>query len=312
MLFSRRHQGLGRVAGLHWGWLLIAIGAHAAGFYALTQTDFAQRLEASTGTATSGVGPIRVSLLADSRGESEAAGAAEEARAEHATSPILPDLAAPVDAPEPRRTEPVAAQPEALVIRTDPPRAPATEAKVPDSPGRDDPPAPTPVPTEATPPAPAPAPVAIKPPAPNPGPAPTPKAGTAAEAASALTTEVSGDHAVPASGDASGQAPDTLPATNTENQLSARFDAAHLRNSPPAYPQASRRRGEEGLVILRVKVTANGRAHEIEIAESSGHPRLDRAAQDAVARWRFEPARDGNRAIDSWVRVPVVFRLERF
>jgi protein TonB len=307
VLLSRGHQGLGRVAGLHWGWLLIAIGAHAAGFYALTQTDFAQRLEAGRGPAISDVGPIRVSVLADSREKPETPEAAEEARAEHAASPILPDLAAPIDAPEPPRTEPVAEKPEAPAIRPDPPGAPATEARVYDSPGRDDPPAPPPVPSVATPPAP----VAIDPPAPDPGPAPTPKTGKAAQPASAPTAEVSGDYAVAASGDTPGQAPDTRAATNTENQLSARFDADHLRNSPPAYPQASRRRGEEGLVILRVKVTANGRAQEIEIAESSGHPRLDRAAQDAVARWRFEPARDGMRAIDSWVKVPVVFRLER-
>jgi len=90
----------------------------------------------------------------------------------------------------------------------------------------------------------------------------------------------------------------------------ARFDAAYLRNPAPAYPAVSRRRGEQGEVVLRVKVLRNGRAETIEVAKSSGHPRLDRAAAQAVRDWRFEAARRGDETIDSWIRVPVVFRLE--
>lgn len=90
----------------------------------------------------------------------------------------------------------------------------------------------------------------------------------------------------------------------------ARFDAAYLHNPAPPYPAASRRRGEEGQVLLRVRVLASGRAAEVEIVESSRHPRLDQAARRAVADWRFEPARQGGSAVDSWLRVPVVFRLE--
>ena len=90
----------------------------------------------------------------------------------------------------------------------------------------------------------------------------------------------------------------------------ARFDAAYLRNPPPPYPPASRRRGEEGQVILRVHVGRDGLPLHVEVAESSRHPRLDQAALQAVARWRFEPARHGEVAVDSWLRVPVVFRLQ--
>ncbi|WP_168735174.1 energy transducer TonB [Pseudothauera rhizosphaerae] len=90
----------------------------------------------------------------------------------------------------------------------------------------------------------------------------------------------------------------------------ARFDAAYLHNPEPAYPQASRRRGEEGQVVLRVRVLASGRAGEVEIAESSRYPRLDHAARQAVAEWRFEPAHRGDVPVDSWLRVPAVFRLE--
>ena len=89
-----------------------------------------------------------------------------------------------------------------------------------------------------------------------------------------------------------------------------RFDADYLHNPKPVYPAFSRRNGEEGKVFLRVRVSADGSALELEIKQSSGFPRLDGAARDAVAKWRFIPARRGDEAIESWVTVPVVFALE--
>jgi len=88
------------------------------------------------------------------------------------------------------------------------------------------------------------------------------------------------------------------------------FDAAYLKNPPPVYPATSKRRGEQGQVILRVYVTAEGLAERVDIRTSSGHERLDRAAHDAVHLWRFVPARQGDRAVAAWVLVPIVFSLE--
>lgn len=89
-----------------------------------------------------------------------------------------------------------------------------------------------------------------------------------------------------------------------------RFDADYLSNPKPVYPLASRRLGEEGKVLLRVKVSPDGTALSVEIKQSSGFPRLDDAARDAVVRWRFVPARRGDEAIESWVTVPIVFSLQ--
>jgi protein TonB len=89
-----------------------------------------------------------------------------------------------------------------------------------------------------------------------------------------------------------------------------RFDADYLSNPKPVYPFASRRLGEEGKVLLRVKVSPDGTALSVEIKQSSGFPRLDDAARDAVVRWRFVPARRGDEAIESWVTVPIVFSLQ--
>lgn len=93
--------------------------------------------------------------------------------------------------------------------------------------------------------------------------------------------------------------------------VAARFDADYLQNPKPTYPPMSRRLNEEGKVLLRVHVAADGSAREVEIKQSSGFGRLDAAARDAVSRWRFVAARRGADAVDSWVAVPIVFSLEQ-
>lgn len=90
----------------------------------------------------------------------------------------------------------------------------------------------------------------------------------------------------------------------------ARFDADYLDNPKPAYPPVSRRLNEEGTVQLRVRVSAQGQPLEVEIRQTSGFPRLDAAAREAVARWRFVPARRGDEAVESWVGVPIIFKLD--
>ena len=91
--------------------------------------------------------------------------------------------------------------------------------------------------------------------------------------------------------------------------IAARFDADYLDNPKPLYPHASRRLGEEGKVVLRVFVSADGEAKRVEVKHSSGFQRLDQAAEEAVARWRFVPAKRGEQAVTAWVVVPIVFSL---
>jgi len=86
--------------------------------------------------------------------------------------------------------------------------------------------------------------------------------------------------------------------------------AVYLRNPPPRYPLAARRNGDQGIVMLRVLVSAEGLPVRVEVDQSSGFLLLDGAAADAVRGWRFVPARRGERNVEDWVRVPVEFRLE--
>jgi len=89
-----------------------------------------------------------------------------------------------------------------------------------------------------------------------------------------------------------------------------RSDAAYLNNPRPAYPLAARRRGDQGTVLIRVLVTADGMAASVSLEKTSGHPSLDEAALTAVKSWRFVPARQGGQAIESPYVVPVVFKLD--
>lgn len=92
--------------------------------------------------------------------------------------------------------------------------------------------------------------------------------------------------------------------------IAARFDADYLHNPKPVYPALSRRMNEEGKVLLKVRVSAQGSALEVAVSKSSGFPRLDAAGVDAVTRWRFVPARRGDEAIESSVVVPITFALD--
>jgi protein TonB len=88
------------------------------------------------------------------------------------------------------------------------------------------------------------------------------------------------------------------------------FNAAYLRNPLPRYPASARRTGAQGTVTLRVRVTSEGLAARVDVEKSSGSPHLDAAALEAVKAWRFVPARQGAEPVESWVLVPIVFRLE--
>lgn len=89
----------------------------------------------------------------------------------------------------------------------------------------------------------------------------------------------------------------------------SRFDADYLNNPPPPYPVHSRRLGEQGRVMLRVLVRADGTPAEVTVHRSSGSLRLDRAALEAVRKWRFT-VRRGDTAIAAAVLVPISFTLE--
>ncbi len=83
------------------------------------------------------------------------------------------------------------------------------------------------------------------------------------------------------------------------------------QNMPrPEYPERSRRRNQEGTVVLRARIDEQGGVLQVEVVGTSGHSELDQAAQQTVQTWSFSPATRGGRPIASWVNVSIDFTLQ--
>ena len=79
-------------------------------------------------------------------------------------------------------------------------------------------------------------------------------------------------------------------------------------NPAPPYPADAFARGVGGLVLLRVRIAADGSVEKATIATSSGVPSLDESALSTVRRyWHFVPATRGGIAVSHDAEVPIRF-----
>jgi protein TonB len=77
----------------------------------------------------------------------------------------------------------------------------------------------------------------------------------------------------------------------------------------PNYPSQARRRNQQGVVLVEVRLDERGQQRSLSVLRSSGVDSLDRAALDAVAQWRFRPETTGGQAVPSRVQIPIQFAL---
>lgn len=106
-----------------------------------------------------------------------------------------------------------------------------------------------------------------------------------------------------------------VPGENATTFFSAGSDEISAKpgkylNRPPQYPPLAIERAQEGLVVLRVAISADGLPSEVRIEKSSGYALLDHSARKGIARWRFEPARILNQPVASTLTIPVRFSLD--
>ena len=87
-------------------------------------------------------------------------------------------------------------------------------------------------------------------------------------------------------------------------------DASYLQNPAPAYPPISKRLGEQGRVVVRVLIGADGAPLQAELKHSSGFDRLDRSALEYVMKCRYVPGKVGGVPRAMWYEAPVSFVLE--
>jgi len=87
-------------------------------------------------------------------------------------------------------------------------------------------------------------------------------------------------------------------------------EASYLQNPLPVYPPMSKRLGEQGTVLVRVLIGADGLPKEANVKQGSGFDRLDRAAVNYVMVCRYVPGKVGGVPQAMWYDAPVKFNLD--
>lgn len=112
-------------------------------------------------------------------------------------------------------------------------------------------------------------------------------------------------------GDRNGVDGSVLPLTNREQAFPIPGDVQApelIYRVEPDYPEAARKTGIQGVVILQAIITATGSVEEIQVLKPV-HPLLDAAAERAVRQWRYKPATLYRRAVRVFLSVSVAFTL---
>ena len=78
----------------------------------------------------------------------------------------------------------------------------------------------------------------------------------------------------------------------------------------PAYPAASIRANETGLVTLTFLIDVDGKVLESKVERSSGHRRLDEAARAGLGICKFKPATVDGKPERAWARIQYDWKLE--
>lgn len=206
-------------------------------------------------------------------------------------------------------------------LNLDSPPAPSPPVPAPDSPVAKDTPPPAP---KATQPAPMPVPQAEAEPAPTPQPAVTPAPGpapmpptTPAQTPPAMPAPATaGAVAAPSAPPSSGTQPPQeggLPSPLDPTWYLARQVDSHPRaitSIRPPYPEAARRREQEGTLKLMVKINELGRVVDVEVVEASPPGAFEEVTLEAFRNARFHPALRQGRPVRYQAYMRVEFKLD--
>ena len=75
----------------------------------------------------------------------------------------------------------------------------------------------------------------------------------------------------------------------------------------PKYPSFAVKARLQGMVFARVLVDENGEV--AKVGQVKGHAMFQDAVKVAARQWQFTPARQGAKAVRTWVTVPFSFEL---
>jgi TonB family protein len=84
-------------------------------------------------------------------------------------------------------------------------------------------------------------------------------------------------------------------------------DGTVIHRVQPIYPELARQSKLQGRVVLQAVITEDGNVRDLKVV--SGHPVLARAAQDAVAQWRYRPYLLNGKPVSMATEIKLDFKL---
>ncbi|WP_254427154.1 energy transducer TonB [Rhodanobacter sp. C01] len=86
-------------------------------------------------------------------------------------------------------------------------------------------------------------------------------------------------------------------------------DAVLLKGAAPAYPPTALRSHQSGWVILSFSIAPDGHTDDIRVVDAQPRHVFDRAASDAIHRYRYKPAMKDGVAISTTQQLKIEFNL---
>jgi periplasmic protein TonB len=93
-------------------------------------------------------------------------------------------------------------------------------------------------------------------------------------------------------------------------RVEAQVDPRFARQLQPPYPPAEESRQRDGTVRVRVTIGADGRVKAIARISATSDAFWNATERHALSRWRFRPATEDGRPVESTKVMNVIFRIE--
>jgi periplasmic protein TonB len=77
--------------------------------------------------------------------------------------------------------------------------------------------------------------------------------------------------------------------SSNASENASRLDSGIMKR--PSYPEQARRAQQQGTVVIEFNVDTSGKVTSAYVKNASAYPVLNRAALDAVKRWKFPPGK---------------------
>jgi protein TonB len=78
----------------------------------------------------------------------------------------------------------------------------------------------------------------------------------------------------------------------------------------PVYPPMAKQKNIEGVVVVKFMVTTEGTVENVSVLKAKPQGHFEKAAMDAVKKWKFQPGTIGEEPVNTWMTAMVKFRLE--